>query len=147
MVLFSGFSFSIPRSGPSASFVSHWIFQRGVISRAVAKYVFISISIYMYTYNTLPPSTPLAHTDIFELKFFLPVFLNSKHLKRSAFNLSEFPVTVFQQKRGAIMDNLSFQSSCPKYFNLGNYYIPFHFINLFIYICKEAHRWSRTALY
>lgn len=97
------------------------------------KSMFLYICIYICTYNTPPP----AHTGIFELKCFLPVFLNSKHLKRSAFNLSEFLVTVFQQKRDSIMDNLSFQSSCPKYFNLRNYYVPFHFISLFIYICKE----------
>lgn len=96
--------------------------------------MFLCICIYIYTCNT-PPAP--AHTDIFELKCFLPAFLNSKYLKRSAFNLSEFLVTVFQQKRSSVMDNLSFQSPCQKYFNLRNYYIPFNFINLFIHICKE----------
>lgn len=45
----------------------------------------------MHTCNTSLLAT-LTHTDSFELKCFLPVFLNSKHL-RSAFNLSEFLVT------------------------------------------------------
>lgn len=102
----------------------------------VCIHIHIYLSIYIHSHAITSSSGETYLVELVSMCLF-PRLLNSKHLKRNLLKLNALLVAAFQQKCGSIVDNLNSQSSYWKYFNLRNYHIPFHFINLFICICKK----------